>query len=485
MKRITKQLYDKKIISLFILICFLLLMGIVFALGLSHKTFSAILGAGLTFLVICLWNNNEIEICKDKKKKIMIIILICFFSRLLLLSLVKVTPTADYLTYFTFGDELKKGFYLDYNNLYIGLFNHVYGYSFFLSILFKLFGTHVLVGTFANVVLSTISCWFIYSIMNKIGNEKMAIHASLLWILSPSLGLWNSFLLSEPLYTTLLLAIFYFLIKIEEEEKLYNKIIIAILVALLLVFFNMVRPIGIILLTAILIWKFLVFMKKKKKLILLLFLLIVAVYIPTNKAANFITQKRVVTGLGGFSWYNVNVGLNEDSYGKWNEEDWNRVLDNVNRFAAEKELNPSKKAQEVEKELFQKRIKTIKHPIILGMNKINVFLGDDSTVVKHLMDSSSFKEDYSPILLVVICNSYYYMLILLSIIGTISLIKNKTITKYYDIIFIVLYALGLTCGHLLVEVQGRYHYSILVTLILVSSYTLSNIHINKEEKGEE
>ena len=42
---------------------------------------------------------------------------------------------------------------------------------------------------------------------------------------------------------------------------------------------------------------------------------------------------------------------------------------------------------------------------------------------------------------------------------------------------VLLYGLGLACGHFIAEVQPRYHYSFIILLVFMSSYCIYNLNI--------
>ena len=89
----------------------------------------------------------------------------------------------------------------------------------------------------------------------------------------------------------------------------------------------------------------------------------IIVYLTFKQVFNFIIEDRNSIKLGGFSWYNINVGLNYNSYGSWNQKDWDRVLNNVNYYSQQNVNNPALMAQLDEKKLISDKIKQIKNPI--------------------------------------------------------------------------------------------------------------------------
>ena len=98
----------------------------------------------------------------------------------------------------------------------------------------------------------------IYLIGEKCFDEKIGLLSSILWILCPSQSLWNCFVLSEPLYTCLLLLIIYLLVRNNEYNTKSKSLKIGLFIGFLLSLFNMIRPIGIIVIFAIFLWIFII-----------------------------------------------------------------------------------------------------------------------------------------------------------------------------------------------------------------------------------
>ena len=201
---------------------------------------------------------NKASLYFDKfnaKKSFILLLIICFVVKLIWVLLYRIEPLVDYATFYYTAESLSENFVI--NNRYVALFPHIFGYSGFLSIFLDIFGSNYMIPPILNVFLSTISMALIYFICKKLGGSRTAIIASILWIVFPSQTIFNMFALSEPLYCTVLLMIWAFMIVIHEKLpniSIKKLLFYSVLLALLLVLMNMARPIAAIPIIALAIW---------------------------------------------------------------------------------------------------------------------------------------------------------------------------------------------------------------------------------------
>ena len=96
--------------------------------------------------------------------------------------------------------------------------------------------------------------------------------------------------------------------------------------------------------------------------------------------------------------------------------------------------------------------------------KLRSFLGNDEGGAYYLQQG--YPGLYAPLAL--LCNVFYYALVPLSLLGALRLhtARRPGIAPNF-----CLYVIGLTLAHMLVEVAGRYHYSILPMLILLAAFS--------------
>lgn len=463
-----RLLFNIIFIVLFVFLIFLLFTAIT----------NQILSFFISFLgiVVFVWiiKNYKNYIFNSRKNRLIFIIVISIAIKSIVCLLYHPTLEADYNVFHSFATLYSKSYFNGINTLYIALFNHVFGYSFILSILYIIFGSHVIVAVGFNIFLSAISSVLIFLIGEKCFGEKTGIIASILWVLCPSQSLWNLFVLSEPLYTCILLAVIYLVISNDFIDSKRN-IILGVGIGVLLATFNMIRPLGIIVLFAIFLWLFMILKGGKRTVKILFFVFILIAYLISKIGITYIIEDRNNIKCGGFSWYNINVGLNYESYGSWNEADWNRILEKVNKYSEENVINPAKKAQDDEKNIVVSKLSSIKNPILFMYKKVYTFAGHDSGVVDHLRDCNAFTSKWQKIGLSLISNSFYYMLIITSLIGIVIYYKNRNCDQSRKIVLPILYGLGLMCVHIVAEVQPRYHYSFIIVLIFLSSYFFTKI----------
>lgn len=456
-----------------VLLLYLLFVNIT---AIHYQTISYILGLiGIIVLLFFIFHNKDNKFICNKKDSIILLIIISLLIKGIVGILFFPNLIADYSTFHSFANVLSQSYHINFNTLYIALFNHVYGYSSILGFLYFIFGSHSIVAVIFNIILSVVSTVLIYLIGEKCFDKNIAFLSAILWIICPSQSLWNTFVLSEPLYTCILLAIIYLMLKNDNNSSKKTILINGSILGILLAIFNMIRPIGVILLFAIFLWMFLILRTGNSVYKIFIFIVITLVYLIVKNSINYIIEDRSSIKLGGFSWYNINVGLNYDTYGSWNQNDWDRILYKVNRYAKEEKSNPALLAQQDEKKIIYEKIKQIKNPFLFVYKKIYTFIGYDSGVVEHMKDSNCFTNEKQFIALSILCNSFYYLLLITSLIGSIIYCIKDKYNKNKGIILIILYGLGLASGHLIAEVQPRYHYSFIILLIFMSSYCFFNL----------
>ena len=412
----------------------------------------------------------------DEKRWFIALLIICFIVKLTWVLNYQIEPRIDYATFYNTGVKLSESFVIE--SRYVALFPHILGYSSFLSIFFWIFGASTLIPPILNVILSTISMAFIYLICKKISSVQTAIIASILWIILPSQTMFNMFALSEPLYSTILLAIWYVMIVIHERFKnisIKNLIIYSIILALLLALMNISRPIAVIPIIALGIWLFIInidyFGKRKiliKKIIYIL-AIVISYFIFSSGTNNYMTA-RLGEEIATTPGYFFQVGLNATHNGMWNQEDSDLLYyynDNNEGWTAE--------------DVMQQMVVEAKHGLLnddinfarLYYNKFIIFLGDDSAPVSYGKSVLDYKG-----LFTLLSNVFYFFLIAMSIIGMVIafLKKNKT-----PLFFICIYTIGLTMAQMLVEVAPRYHYSATLSLVIMAAMSIHMMFKKKED----
>lgn len=394
--------------------------------------------------------------------------ILCLAVKTLWVLLVRVEPAVDYKTFWITAQDLAAGV-TPRTAGYVALFPHIFGYSSFLSVFIRLFGEQELLAPIINVVLSTISGILIYRLAHRAAGIRAAVLAYLLWIICPSQTIYNVFVLSEPLYTTG--ALLFILILSETADRAGNlgtthTAAAGLCAGILLTGVNMTRPLGIILLLTMLLWLAFLktpdFLEKPKRRTWLVFSsFTLAAYLLGGAAGDLAFERLIREEPTSTPGYSVCVGFNFESGGLWNMDD----SELLNYFVAV----PDQDAQWAQEQMLDVALVRIRSEEMnlprFFVKKIRNFLSDDAAAVYYLSASGE-----TSAILGFICNAFYYALLLLAIAGALIMLKNGDISP---VITAIIYFIGLTMGHMLTEVAGRYHYSLIPVLILTGASALA------------
>jgi len=394
---------------------------------------------------------------------------ICFTVKLIWVLFIRVVPVSDYGVFFNYAQDLANDW--DANNRYVALFPHIFGYSSFLSIFFKLLIPKFYIATGLNVVLSVISGILIFAIAKRLIDLRAAVTAYLFWILCPSQTMYNSLILSDLLYTTFILLFVYIVTEINAKDyKSGKKTIIKMALAglfsgLLLRAINACRPIAAIFVIALFIWIFVLCTKHLKSKSfrntwIPFICTLCAVYFLTGPLWNAYMTARIGEQPASVPGYNIYVGFNTKAKGMWNAEDRDLLTYYSEQEGATAQWAQEQMFEEAKDRIFSGDINFTK----LFREKIKIFLGADNACVWYM---NTYLEDTKS--LAILCNAFYYMLLLQCVIG-IAGVFNKYNKSTVSIL--ILYVLGLTIAQMLVEVAPRYHYSILPFIILLGQTVL-------------
>ena len=356
--------------------------------------------------------------------------------------LVRPEPAGDYMVFWQCANALTLPETL-FNGRYVALFPHIYGYSHFLSLFIRLFGPGELLAQILNVGLSVLSGCLLFALAYRWIGLEAGISAFLLWILCPSQTVYNSFVLSEPYYTALLLVFLALVTQLyhagpEDRRQPLWGLAAGGLAGLVLRALNGARPIAAVPILAALM----------------------AVYLAAGPLWNAAVERAAGEPPASVPGFNLLVGLNRESAGMWNESDSQRL--------AFYSGQPGATAQSAQEALLREAAdRAAADPgAIPGLllDKLRVFLGSDHACVLYAETVLRHRD-----LFTFICNTFYYAAVLLSLAGAAVLFRTG---ERSAALLLPLYALGLTLAQLLVEVAPRYHYSLIPMFLLTAQYAL-------------
>lgn len=468
------------IYAIFALMGILLLVDFLFEFSNEHYIFYIIGFLSMIFLGIFVFGRLTNYLEKKNEKWVIIGLLVaCFLVKFLWIWFNRIPPMVDYARFYKTAVDLSESFVID--SRYVALFPHIFGYSSFLSVFMKVFGTSYMVAPVVNVVLSTIAMGCIYYICKKLAGVKTAIIGSLLWIVLPSQTIFNMYVLSEPLYTTVLLMSIALMIVIKDRLKNKNIITIvlySLLLSILLVVVNMSRPIAAIPIIALAIWLYIIDTGhlKNKKLLLnksVYFGVVIVSYFILSSLANQYVSLRLGEEIATTPGYNIYVGFNMENYGKWNQAD-SDLLFYYNDLEGWTANDVQKQMLEEAKErIFSGEINFPE----LFYKKFLSFLSGDGAAVGY---ASSVLDH--PLRLIMISNTFYYFLIAFSLCGIVAAWRRK---EKSILIIVTLFAIGLTMAQMLVEVASRYHYSITISFVILAAVGINSVLEKRQDlKGK-
>ena len=400
-----------------------------------------------------------------------ILSVLCFVVKFAWTCILRIEPTVDYLTFWNTAKNIAEG--NSFDPVFVSVFPHILGYASFLSVFLRVFGSSLLVPPLVNVGLTVISGICIFTMLKRNSTLKAACIGYILWIVCPSCTFFNTMVLSEPYYTALILlfltAADFTAERLFKDTKTSGMILRAFLFALaaavILALANSARPIGIIPIIALFIWMvFLCAKRSENKKTFWVFLLSAVVLIVLYYLFGKIWKHYIDTLIGvetaSFPGYSIYVGFDMESMGSFSTEDGNRVADLAYSYGAVE-------AQRIMLEDAKKMIFSgnIDFPRLLAA-KLAKFLGNDEAGAYYSIEFVSGTV-YS--VCAVLSNVFYYFLLLCVIRKTILRIKKPGTSA---LLLCPLYCIGLTLAQMLVEVAGRYHYSIIPMLIIIASEEL-------------
>ncbi len=388
----------------------------------------------------------------------------CFLVNLAWVLYFRLEPRVDYATFWSAAVDLARGERMS-NRIYIAMFPHILGYSAFLSLFLRIFGTGPLVTPILNVCLTTLSGFFLYRLTLRWRGENSAALALLIWTLFPSKTFYNAMVLSEPYYTCLILAVFWLISETETRRpRLLPAALLGLLAGLLLRLVNTARPIAAVPILALLIWVLLLRGERGKEcraawtgfLVLML-----AAYLLTGQLWNVYTERRLEEKPASVPGYSFYVGLNPDTLGTYSEEDMAMLQD-----LRWQEDGSAVSAQGQMLEAAKQRLHSGEIPFgKLFLAKLRSFIGCDEGGAYY---SRAGLRDRAYQILALFSNICFYALGLLALWGTWRIYRSG---DRGTVLLAPLFFIGLTMAQMLVEVSARYHYSLIPMLILLAAFS--------------
>lgn len=149
----------------------------------------------------------------------LLLTILCVAIKVFWIWRVRVPLAGDYSVFWGYANALAERTTV-YGGRYMALFPHIFGYADFLSWFIRLSGPQPMLAPVLNVLLTVCSGSFLYHLCLRWFHSPAATLVYLLWTLCPSQTIYNSLVLSEPLYTALILGVLSLLTETERFAAL-------------------------------------------------------------------------------------------------------------------------------------------------------------------------------------------------------------------------------------------------------------------------
>ncbi len=381
---------------------------------------------------------------------------VCFIIRFIFVSCVQVEPFSDFRLYHTMAEAMAKGEPLF--SQYGSVFPHTIGFSWLLSLVYRLFGANVFIVQLIHVFLETLTAYLLYLCTIHLFDKTIGILATFIYTISPAFLLYSELLATEIIFTLLVFVLLYLAIRYAEQNKLRHALLFGALSALS----NGIRPMGLVLMLAFGICT-VCFLKHKRRLIALGLALICyfGVWFGVGYGLSSINGQEIAKAPLG---YNLYIGSNYHTLGKWNPEDYRYA----NELIYQKNLSASEFHKQLQQEgIARYRDNGIRKNTELFVQKFAVLWGSEMLPCDYLNRSKLFSELDGMLHFKNISNGFHLFLMVSVLLGAVFWNKKS---KHMGVFFILLFVFGVTCQHLIAEVQERYSYTALALLMPIAAY---------------
>ena len=431
MEKLSRVLTGLMLLLCGMLLLYALLLGTLFQM--EHRSYLAALVMALFPVLLWLLLSRKRSNTPSLWQKLglvpsaALLCLLCLGVQLAGALPIHLQPEVDAGTYWASALALSRGEAVP-NPVFLALFPHIVGYARFLGLVLRVFGRSLTVAVCCNALVSTLSGLLLYLLLLRWRDPDTAARAFLLWALCPSKLLYCAGIYADGYYTCLLL-LFFLLVSLAERARPLSAALLGLLGGLVLLLVNTARPF----LAALLV-----------------------LYLPLQSFWNRDLEGLLGEKPAGVPGYSIYVGFNSESDGSYSEEDMQRLLTLRDETGS---------ADAAQRQILQEALPRIRSvdPLRLFPRKLATFLGNDEGGAFYASPALS-PQAYR--VAAVASNVFFYAVVLLALCGLLRLWKDRCQSA---LLLLPLSLIGITLAQMLVEVAGRYHYSLIPILVLLAA----------------
>lgn len=387
----------------------------------------------------------------------------------------KTNPVSDYMVIFEGANKIVKGTFHTESfdkTSYFYIYNYQIGYTVYIALVQFIFGNNLIVYKILEGIYITCTSVVIYKISEKIWSRDCGAIASILFALFIPNILGSSIINNQHLSTLTLMLSIYFLLKDTKALMILSGILLAIT--------QILRPISIIPIIAIIIVYIYRAMKEKNyRKYLTGFLIIIFSFTIITKAFDFTLVKlklspsaisnsnakyfKFILGLKGNGVYNIPTESARKTQVYFDLETLNFDYDKYNELCLQ---------------ILKESLKDYKNTLPYVKDKMIYFMSGKDNQYEFAIDQHKLNKY---IYLLTDIGQVQYTLLLLFTLASLILSLKKGKSEM-NIVYVLI--IGFALVHIFIEVQTRYRYELYSFFSIVSAYSFSNLwcKVTKKEK---
>lgn len=408
------------------------------------------------------------------------ILVLAFLSKGLFVIIVDTKPVSDFNTFYQNAIKLLNGDKSFGHTFYFKTWAYQTGPVIYYSAIMKVFGTGLLPLKLVNSFFMAGTNALIYLIARKISNDYTARFVSFLYLLYPAPYFLAAVLTNQHFAACMFFAAIYILL----SERL-NFSLRGVLAGVLMSAGNTVRPLGIVIIAAAIIWGIVETIRWKKVAKTGMVVLLLITYLLVNFGISTMVKRADINPEGltnNFPLWKFVVGFNYDSKGQFSYEDQNKIF----------YIQDLNQRNTVSRQVIKERLSIGPHKLVnlINTKQITMWAGFDTLrwefyqQIDGKMLPSKELENFEPAILR-IEKVYYIFAFVLMLFGLCKIFVNKRVQSEVTLLTILLLCyLGV---HVLIEIQVRYRYFAVILIFILaakgSELLFHNFNGYKEKYG--
>ncbi|NLX76769.1 MAG: 4-amino-4-deoxy-L-arabinose transferase [Clostridiaceae bacterium] len=301
-------------------VCFLCILLMCSILSAFPRSFFTV----CFYLLYCIISLLTVYFLKDRifrghvVKRMIFNMAAAFIIRFIVIYFIGLTQQGDYAIYLSTARKIADGTLSESNRFYYGIFPHALNYPIFISFMYKLIGETTWLTKVINLLFGVIEAGLGTYILEKSANPKVGLAGGLAVALNPSVIIFTLLAGGEPIYSSVILCAVFFLVSGLDKKKPY---LFSAVFGIAAAAANFFRPAALILIIASVL-AIVIYSDSKAGEKLLSVSVIVVSYVLAAMLLGSVTA-----GVSGYKspsrsyGWNLFVGANENSQGRWNEAD--------------------------------------------------------------------------------------------------------------------------------------------------------------------